>query len=273
MIYISNEIIRDENITDDAVVVYVFLQILTYSPNYDSVTFNVSQIVDQAYGEVNSHSVCDKVKAGLKSIVDNGYLDIIKESSHWWRIFMTSYKVADEGYVAISADAARTIMDDEHIRNKPSILRYYLLLLTTIYTKTKVGTYDQSWFCEKLGVSKQTLSKYTRFLEEKQLIAVYRSALNNVSNTYGRFDDKALVDIEGGKRSQGREAHENANIKRKYVAMYRSFIDGKEYPVDTLKEILKAMQARNYELQDLGANARGEVYDLQPLIDKINREC
>lgn len=270
MLYISNEVIRDENLSNEAVVVYAFLQILTYSPNYESVTFNVSQIVDQVYGEINSHSINDKIKVGLISIVNNGYLDIIPISPQWWRIFMTSYKVSEEGYVAVSADALRKIMDDEHIKNKPSILRYYLLLLTTIYTKTKVGIYDQSWFCERLSVSKQTLSKYTRFLEEKKLIAVYRSALTSVSNTYGRFEDKALVDMEGGKRSHGREAHENANTKRKYVAMYRSFLEGKEYDQDTLKEILKAMKARNNELQDLGANARGEVYDLQPLIVKIN---
>lgn len=272
MLYISNEVIKDENLSDDALVVYVFLQILTYSPNYESVTFNAAQIVDQAYGEINSHSVKDKVKVGLKDIIDNGYLDIVKESPRWWRIFMTSYKVSEEGYTAVEAENIRKIIDDEAIRNKPLIVRYYLLLLTTIYSKTKVGTFDQSWFCDKLKISKQTLSKYTTILEDKKLIAVYRSALKHVSNTYGRYEDKELVKIEGGKRSQGREAHENANVKRKYVAMYRQFLEGKDYDIETLKEILKAMQARNDELKDLGSNARGEVYDLCPLIDRINQQ-
>ena len=33
------------------------------------------------------------------------------------------------------------------------------------------------------------------------------------------------------------------------------------------------MQDRNNELKNLGANARGDVYDLGPLIDKIKAEC
>lgn len=272
MLYVSNEVIRDEHLSDEAIVVFLFLQVLTYSPNYESVTFNISQVVDQAYGEVNSHSINYKVKNALKEIISNGYLDITQESSQWWRIFMTSYRVQDQGYVAVDADSVRKILDEEDLRNRPTIVRYYLLLLSTIHTKTKVGTYDQDWFCELLHVSKQTLSKYTKILEKLKLIYVYRSALTTVSNTYGRFDDKEFIDIEGSKRSKGREAHENANAKRKYVAMYRSFLDGKEYDRETLNEILKAMKARNAELEELGANARGDVYDLQPLIDKINGE-
>ena len=263
MLYISNEIIRDEDLSDEAIVAYAFLQILTYSPNYDSVTFNIAQLVDQTYGQVNSHSVYDKVKYAFREIVNNGYLDIRQESSHWWRIFMTSFKVADEGYVQVSADDIRTIIDEESIRNKPSIVRYYLLLLSTIYSKTKVGIFDQEWFCKQMDLSKQTISKYTMFLEEMELIYVYRSGKNHISNTYGRFEDKELIRIEGEKRSQGCEAHANANTKRK-------FLEGKEYDQDTLKEILNVMRDRNNELLNLGTNARGEVYDLQPLIDKIN---
>jgi hypothetical protein len=105
------------------------------------------------------------------------------------------------------------------------------------------------------------------------LIYVYRSALTTVSNTYGRFCDKELVEIEGSKRSKGHEAHEDANSKRRYVAMYRSFLSGKQYDIDTLKKIYSVMQDRNNELKNLGANARGDVYDLDPLIDKIKAEC
>lgn len=272
MLYISNEVIRDKSLSDDAVLAYFFLQVLTYSPNYDSVTFNVSQIVDQAFGLTNSHSIQERIKVGLKNIVDNGYLDAVKESSHWWRIYMTSYQAQDQGYTAVDASAVRTIVDDEKLRNKPSVVRYYLLLLSTVYTKTRVGIYDQEWFCSILNLTKQTLSKYTQILEDKKLIYVYRSALMNISNTYGRYEDEELIIAEGVKRSKGREAHENANTKRKYVSMYRSFMDGKEYDNDTLLEILRGMKERNNELLNLGANARGEVYDLQPLIDRINHQ-
>lgn len=273
MLYISNEVIRDENLTDEAIIVYVFLQVLTYSPNYDSVTFSVSQIVDQAYGEVHSHSINNKVKNALIEIINNGYLDIKQESLQWWRVFMSSYKVQAQGYVPVDADAIRKILDEEDLRNRPTIVRYYLLLLSTIHTKSKVGIYDQDWFRNVLDVSKQTLSKYTRILEKLELIYVYRSAFSDISNTYGRFCDKELVEIEGDKRSKGHEAHENANSKRRYVAMYRSFLNGKEYDIDTLKKIYSVMQDRNNELKNLGANARGDVYDLGPLIDKIKAEC
>lgn len=272
MIYVTKEVINDENLSADAVMAYVFLQVLTYSPNYDSVTFNISQLVDQMYGVVNSHSMQSKVKESFKEIIDNGYLDVVKESPLWWRIYMSSYKETAGGYVVVDANNIRDIVDEENLRNRPLIIRYYLLLLSSIYSKTKVGTNNQDWFCTKLNVSRQTLSKYNKILTEKKLIYIYHSALTSVSNTYGRYEDAEFVRIEGNKRSHGHEAHENANTKRKCVAMYRRFLEGKEYDKETLNDIYNVMRERNNEILNLGKSARAEAYDLQPLIDKISQE-
>lgn len=272
MLLILNDLIFDERLTDHDVMVYSFLKIQTYSENYESCLFNVAEIVDQIYGSINSHSTNVLIVKSLRNLMDAGYIVTKKKNQCTWHIFMNSYNIAPEDkFTLVNPDYLRKIMDSDY-RKKPSIVRFYMVLMSTIYKETKVGTYELNWFADKIGITTATASRYFKCLEDLKVVYVYRSADFYTSNTYGAYSDKKLVEKEGAKRSGWREAHKNANEKRKYVAMYQQVIDGKEYDIDTLKEILGAMQARNNTIAELGNNARGKLYDLQPLIDKINGE-
>lgn len=273
MLLILNDLIFDKRLTDNDVMVYAFLKIQTYSENYESCLFNVAEIIDQIYGEINSHSTTANIVASLNHLMDAGYIVTKKRNQSTWHIFMSSYNITTEDrFTLVNPDYLRTIMDSEY-RKKPSIARFYMALMSTVYKESKAGIYDYSWFADKMGISTATVSRYLKCLEELKVVYVYRAADFYISNTYGAYSDLGQVRHEGEKRSSKHEAHKNANEKRKYVAMYQQVIEGKEYDVETLKEILDVMQTRNNSLKDLGANARGKFYDLQPLIDKINHEC
>ncbi len=269
MLYLSNEPLRDAKLSNEAVITYIFLEALTYSTNYESVIFTITQLADQIHDRTTSRTVYNKTSATLDEIFDNGYLDVVKVTSCCWRIYMTSYAEFPNGYIVIDMKQIRELMTDKSIKVKSGLIRYYLLILSSIKADTKVGTYDREWFCKIIGVKPETISRYNKILEDKKLIYIYHSANFLISNTYGRYEDKELIRIEGEKRSKGREIHVDANDKRKYVAMYRSFLAGKEYDNETLIKIYDAMNKRNFELINLGRYARGEIYDLQPLIAKI----
>lgn len=270
MLPILNDLIFDEHLTDNDVMVYAFLKIQTFSENYDSCLFNVGEIIDQIYGEINSHSIAATIVKSLNNLMNAGYVVTKKKNQSTWHIFMNSFNISqNDKFTLVDPNCLRKIMDSD-FKKKSSIIRFYMALISTVYKETKVGTYEHSWFADRLHISTATVSRYVKALESLNVIYVYRSADFYTSNTYGAYCDKKYVDKEGDKRADKHKAHKNANEKRKYVAMYQKVLNGKEYDQDTLKEILKAMKARNNELQDLGANARGEVYDLQPLIVKIN---
>ena len=267
---IINDLIYDEDLSDNDVMVYVFLKILTYSENYESCLFNVAEIVDQIYGEINSHSTTALITKSLENLMNSGYVLTKRKNQNSWHMFMTSYNLnPKDTFTIVNPNYLRKIVDSEY-RNKPTILRFYMMLMSTVYRETKVGTYDRSWFASKLDVSNNTISKYMTILEKLGIIYVYRAADFYTSNTYGAIEDKKAIKAEGEKRSHKHRAHENANEKRKYVAMYQNFINGKEYPISVVEDIFTHMKERNAEIERLGNNARATVYDLQPLIDKIN---
>lgn len=272
MLFIPHELIRNPDITNDELMTYCFVQIQTYSNNYDSCLFRVSDIIYQALGETNSHSLSERFSQNIKKLIKNGYLDAEIINGNTYGIGMSSFELTKEdGYVKVEADMLRTIMDDVK-RGKSDALRYYLLIISSS-NKYGVGVYERVWFANIMNVSEEVVSRLTKALEDLKLIYVYRAADFYTSNTYGLYQYKEAIDIAGKKRSKGRELSSKANEKRKYVAMYYSFLDGKEYPIETLQDIYEHLEKRNKEIADLGKRARGTTYDLTPLIDKIKAEC
>lgn len=272
MILIPNDVVFDVELSDNDVMIYAFLKVLTYSDNYDSCLFSVAEVVDQIYGESNSHSQSSMVSKSLEHLMKAGYVLTTRKSQSSWHIFMSGYNmVPDESYTLFNPVYFRKIVDAQ-IRNKANVLRYYMMLMSTVYKKSKVGICDQMWFAKKLDVAPDTISRYTETLEELEVIAVYRAADFYTSNTYGSYENREYVESEGRKRARGRQAKSNANEKRRGVTLFQNFLNGKEYPLNILKEILATMEKRNIEIYELGQSARAVPYDLQPLIDKIKRE-
>ena len=269
MILVPQEVVRNKNITNDEVLTYFFVQVLTYSPNYDSCIFRVSEVIDQAFGETKSHSLQNKVRKEIDGLIDKGALDIEVKDHQSLRIFMSSFQPNNEDhFIKVDAEDARDLVDNVS-RGKSDVLRYYMLLIST-FNKFGVGQFERRWFADIMNVKEDSISHYTNILENLKKIFVYRSADFYTSNTYGLYKNREAVTIAGEKRSRGRAAHANANEKRKYVSMYHYFLKGKDYPIETIKEILDYLTRRNKEVGNLGNRARGMTYDLQPLIDKIN---
>lgn len=272
MIYVPHEVVRDEKLSNDDILAYVFTQIQTYSENYDSCILRVADVVDQAFGECNSHKINAKISRSIKKLIDTGNLDVMTEKSKVHRIFMSSFQPSSEGgFVKVAANEMRDIVDNVP-RYKSDVLRCYLLILSSL-NQTNTGIFERSWFAEIMDVGEDSVTRCFQVLEDQKKIYVYRAPTDfYISNTYGLYEHKESVIRVGQQRSKSRKVNNKANEKRRYVSMYYSFLDGKEYPTDTLEKILEFMEKRNKEITDLGVRARGKTYDLTPLIDKINAQ-
>lgn len=185
MICVPINVIKDKRLTNDELVAYVFLQIHTYSQNYDSCQFSIPHVVDQIKGMTKSHSMYCKTAQAIKGLIDKGVLLITQENSQCWRIFMDSFKLPVEGgFVKVDADDMRSIMDCR-ARGRAEILRYYLLLLAYMHPTCQR---DEGWFAEQLGVSTKSIMTYNRYLQELELIKVEKSADKYGVNTYSKID-------------------------------------------------------------------------------------
>ena len=144
MILVPQEVVRNKNITNDEVLTYFFVQVLTYSPNYDSCIFRVSEVIDQAFGETKSHSLQNKVRKEIDGLIDKGALDIEVKDHQSLRIFMSSFQPNNEDhFIKVDAEDARDLVDNVS-RGKSDVLRYYMLLIST-FNKFGVGQFERRW--------------------------------------------------------------------------------------------------------------------------------
>jgi hypothetical protein len=247
---VPNFIIKDQELSDEAVQAYVFIKIHTYSELYESCLFTTPQIVDQIQGYTNSHGVFYKTSQAIKELAEKEVLDIAKEDAVNWRIFMQSFEYPRNECVEVEPEALRNIMDCR-VRGKASVLRYYLLLLANISSSSKTCTKEQTWFASQLGISPKSIATYNKYLEELKLIYVYRPTGMYVSNVYGRYEDRERVEKKGAL---------NPNEKRRYAMLYKNAIRGYPYDKTTLIDIKNHMVMM------------GKDEDLSPLIAKIKGE-
>ena len=264
MIIIPSNFLKLDEISNDEVVAYVFLQIHTYSANYDSCQFAIPHVVDQITGITKSHSTYEKMAKAIKGLISKGMLMVTQENSKCWRIFMDSFKLPEQGgFVKVDAENLRMVMDCQ-ARGKATVLRYYLLVLSYIHPGTKVCMRSEDFFAEKLHVSVKSIMTYNKHLENMKLIYILRSRDRLVPNLMGRYEDKDAIEQEATKRKYNRGRMDKANESRRYIMMYHNAINGYPYDHKTLLEIRDFMQRRNRDMN-------GEGYDLKPLIAKINQ--
>ena len=269
LIAISDSLICDQALSDNDVMTYCFLKMQTYSENYESTIFYINELAYQMYGDADvSNSVKDAISDSLEYLIKRDYI-VARKSGGKRIIDMSTFQMDVEGpYVLLDGKDLKLVVASVK-RGKASILRFYLLLLSSIYTKKKTGTNDQEWFAKILRISTQTVSDYMKKLEKLKLIVVYRSGIQYVSNTYGRYEDKDRIEAEGKRRAHGYHASEASNNNRRYMARFRNALAGKQYTKEQLEDIYQHVKARNDRIVELG-DTRLEIVDLQPLLDKIN---
>lgn len=71
-----------------------------------------------------------------------------------------------------------------------NLLYLYLVIVSTINFRSKVGQYSVAWFAEETQISAKTIFAYFKILEECELLYVYRPHVYKVTNCYALYENK-----------------------------------------------------------------------------------
>ena len=77
--------------------------------------------------------------------------------------------------------------------NRLSIATYYIILRNTINYYTHVGYTSQYKLMQYANISKLTIIKYNKILEDHEIIYMVHSKKKNIHNRYGLYEYKADV--------------------------------------------------------------------------------
>lgn len=257
-LFLNNAVIRDTNLSDYEVAVYVALRSL-----YDSqkelqyVTYN--SVVFELYKNLQiSRRYLNHIKSALDSLVEKGLIKKIDSFSATEFIIDMSGLHFEQNtnkgifYTVITLEEVHRIMNIDTKKDNFAILRYFIVLISSICHDK--GTYDHSVGCsehtdfvgfmtldtlaEWCGTTKARIIEYNSILETEKIIYTYRHKQNkkdketgqimSFSNHYGRYEDKQwiiqfaneYVATYNLKEKETLVKAEKSRINKKYAAIY-----------------------------------------------------
>jgi len=261
-LFLNNAVIRDTNLSDYEVAVYVALRSL-----YDSqkelqyVTYN--SVVFELYGNLQiSRRYMDHIKFALNSLVKNGLIKKIDSISATEFIVDMSglhfEQNSEKGvfYTAITLEEVHRIMNIDTPKDNFAILRYFIILISSICHDK--GTYDhfscydahtdfvgfmtQDTLSGWCGTTKARIIEYNSILETEKIIYTYRHTQNkkdketgqimSFSNHYGRYEDKEwiiqfaneYVATFNLKETETLVKAEKSRVNKRYAAIYNLLV-------------------------------------------------
>lgn len=261
-LFLNNAVIRDTNLSDYEVAVYVALRSL-----YDSqkelqyVTYN--SVVFELYGNLQiSRRYMDHIKFALNSLVKNGLIKKIDSISATEFIVDMSglhfEQNSEKGvfYTAITLEEVHRIMNIDTPKDNFAILRYFIILISSICHDK--GTYDhfscydahtdfvgfmtQDTLSGWCGTTKARIIEYNSILETEKIIYTYRHTQNkkdketgqimSFPNHYGRYEDKEwiiqfaneYVATFNLKETETLVKAEKSRVNKRYAAIYNLLV-------------------------------------------------
>ena len=218
MVYVRDDLIRDPNFTNEDVAVWCYVNMMEYSALKTNDLTSSARIAYQMFNTLDiNHGITDRITASLQYLIETKMLLGKRVSKQYYDISNKTFNTTLwEHFTKVDESAIRRIFS-EHKRPF-AILRYYLLMLTTIDTKTKVGTWKSETLADLLKIDVTTLTRYYKAMEKLELIYIYRGI--HSSNTYGRFENKDLIIAAGNKRTDGKQIKTAANHRRQMTQWY-----------------------------------------------------
>ena len=273
---IKNEVLFNKDLSDQAIATMLIISGLRSSFNTTIIT--PEQIILALYGKISESERKDRtVRESLRELVDKNIITPIESKKNMSCFYTSDLSVGTDGnFTLISID------EFEKLKDNLKLLRFFLVVVSTINNKEKVGfnTYEQ--LAEKSYIDISTVGVYNKILQERELLFIYNEYQfvngQQSANTYGRITDKELVIQNAKQFYRDRNASANrimtGNERRRISKQYNDYCKGSfKGDVEKLKEDCK----RYNQLTPQSKPKDLSVFDGEPkkksfLPDWINRE-
>lgn len=243
---ISNKVLFNTKLSDKAIITMLIIN--GFKSNFDTITLTTENITSILYNKIKcSRKENEGIRDSIKELVENGILTPTQSDKNWY-MFRISDIVIEEPFTLI------TVEEFEQLKHKPKLLRYFLVVVSTINNVSKVGFNTIEQLAHKSRIRDAgTIINYNRTLVEMGLLYIYnqKQFINGqqTANTYGRTKDKDIIIKNAIEyyniRNFATDRSMSASEKRSISANYNNYLKGR-YKGDIWK--LKADCKRYNEL-------------------------
>ena len=272
-LFILKKIIENKKLSDMAFAVWCGLRsIMTKDVKEYFISYNF--IGYSLFGRIPVRNELDAIKKGFKELISKEYIKVIdKYSNNEFVVDLSAlYYEQGQGYFSNLTDVEmQKILNLNCKQDKYKLLRYFTCQVGTFNQslelpyKGKVGGMGLDSFVDLLGYSKVSIITYNEILAKAHILFVHthgdfyqsfdwkgQSKVREIPNTYSRFEDRFIA-LEYIRKFQGWKLQNadtftknaEANWRRAMAQKLRYFINGKEYDIDTIRELYIYADTKN----------------------------
>lgn len=245
-LYLENEILKNERITNEGRFVYMGLRCLKIHYDYrnkqkcedvrvihpQTIFYNLSgqlRMIDRHDKEIVRNGIMNLVEIGIISLLEESkdfyvlnigdlYLETAGHVNYFTRIPMDNIQKLFLGNIEIHEKCKDTgeMITKVINPNRYDLCGLYLVMLATVNNACDYGTMVQKKLAEMANISERTTVSYIYYLEELELIFVYRSKVKvnrfneenetyelvNKVNMYGHYWKRGKIRRAGELRDQ-----------------------------------------------------------------------
>lgn len=257
-LFLNNAIIKDKNLDNYDIAVYVALRSL-YDIQVDSQVLTFNMIAYTLYGGRNyTKYTMNHIKSAFENLELTGLIKKIDSFSTTEFIVDMSNLHFEQNtgkgvfYTVITLEEVHRIMNIDTKKDNFAILRYFIILISSICHDK--GTYNHSsgfdahtdfvgfmtldMLADWCGTTKARIIEYNSILEAEKIIYTYRHSQNrkdketgqimSFSNHYGRYEDKQwiiqfaneYVTTFNLKETETLVKAEKSRVNKRYAAIY-----------------------------------------------------
>lgn len=253
---LSNEIIQDRSISNEAFYVYLGIRV-AYGNTKKNISYSSDYIYHMLTGGLNPSRY-------FKEIIGQGFrkldVNVVYDGQHS-KIINAEKLIPPDGkgkfFTLIDDDEIKKILNYSRSKSDIKLLRVFCVLLSTMYQeklhKKYIGNFTLEQQLKLINISKNTYLKYLDILENGlELIHIYRpntllvkydGSVSGAINNYGRKRDCTFIDQMGCQyleKIKGenitKKISNKANPRRWAAQIYLNWMGGKEYPEEDLEK-------------------------------------
>lgn len=223
-IWLSNDVIKDGNLSADGLLAYIALRCILRS-NYEYSAYYVSlrglkYQLTGVYAYDNGFE--KKIKSGVLELHKIGIVKMLDESKNDMLLDLSNLEFdTDKGYFTILyLDEVNSILNSGY-QGRFALLKYFTAMIGTInhskkggetndYYAPDVGTQTIAYLANMVSVTERTIMNYNAILVKMNLLYICNSTntvrnekgeiINSFSNAYGRPEHKKEIDSFQRKR-------------------------------------------------------------------------
>lgn len=310
-LFLRNDLITGNTLTQDGVLAYIALRILVDEsiPLYNRTSsidcVSVNRLAYSLIGEMDyEKALTDAFVRGIAELAGGEWISIRKDLStnKSYEYVLDLEKIwldtdNDKFTVVYPNDVYKIMTCNEKMDKKIRMLKYYVALISTFdwALDAKIGHMSQEYIAEQADNSTRTCQRYNDILVEMKMIYVYKSndkvrdgdKLKQIKNCYSRYEDKGICEQYAStyenmygvehKVVRTQKNKEKADNNRRLAQIYNRIWDGHgdSYDESTIKKVYNYISNKNKLLLDeIESKNRQEymTYSDQEWVEKLESQ-